>query len=197
VLLLIPALIAGMLAILCGGSLRNLAELRLRSSGLILASLAIQLLIYLPALRHSSLILDHAEAIYVSALGLAIVGMLRNLHLGPAIRLAALGLVLNATVITINSGHMPVNAAAMRATRGAGALVAARDPNTYGNTRLAKPSDRLLFLSDVIPVRFAAGGNVYSIGDVLITSGVALLVYGTMRRRNSAIFNRQAVVEPA
>jgi hypothetical protein len=194
VLLLFPALIAGVLAIVRGGSLRNLADLQFRSSGLILTSLAIQLLVYVPVFRHSPLILDHAEAIYVCALGLAIVGMLRNVHLGIAIQLATLGLLFNATVITVNGGHMPVNMAAMRATRGAEAVIVAQDPHTYGNTRLARPTDRLLFLSDVIPVRLPDGGNVYSAGDVLITSGVAFLVYGAMRRRTAAVPNKRVAV---
>ncbi|MGH2347373.1 MAG: DUF5317 domain-containing protein [Chloroflexota bacterium] len=185
-LLLVPALIAGILAVSRGGSLRNLAELPLRSSGLILASLAIQVLIYFPALRHSSLVLNHAGAIYVGALCLAMVGMLRNRHLGPTLQLATLGLLFNATVIAANGGHMPVNADALRATQGNGAVIAAQDPHTYGNTRLAKGSDHLLFLSDVIPVRLGDAGNVYSIGDTLISSGVALLVYGAVRRRPAA-----------
>lgn len=183
-LLLIPALIAGILAALRGGSLRNLAELSFRNGWLILVSLAIQLLVYIPPLRHSSLVLDHAGAIYLGALCLAIIGMLRNQHLGPALQLATLGLLLNATVIAANGGHMPVNTAALRATQGSGAVIAAQDPHTYGNTRLAKPSDHLLFLSDVIPVRLGKdAGNVYSIGDMLISAGVALLVYRAMGRR--------------
>lgn len=195
-LLLVPAILAALLAIVRGGSPRNLADLQFRSSGLILVSLAIQLLVYLPPFRHSPLILNHAEAIYVAALGLAIIGMLRNLHLGVAVQLATLGLLLNATVITVNGGHMPVNEAAMRATRGVEAVITAKDPHTYGNTRLARPGDRLLFLSDVLPVRLPNGGNVFSVGDILITSGIAFLVYGAMRRP-AARARQQAVAAEA
>jgi hypothetical protein len=195
--LLIPTVIAGIIAILRGGSLRNLANLQLRSSGLILASLAIQLLVYLPVFRHSPLILDHAGPIYVGAMCLAIAGMLRNLKLGLAIQLATIGLLLNATVITVNGGRMPVNPAAMLATRGPDAVALARDPHTYANTRLAQPSDHLLFLSDVLPVHVGDMGNVYSAGDVLITSGVAFLVYGAMRRRNAPMPEQAPVAKVA
>jgi hypothetical protein len=184
-LLIVPAILACITALLCGGSLRSLVGLPIRG-GLILLSLGIQLAIYVPFLRTSPLVLTHAAIIYIIALLLAVAGMLRNWHLGLPVRIATLGLLLNATVIAANGGHMPVNAAAMRATQGADAVAAARDMSTYRNTRLADRSSLLLPLSDIIPVRVPAySGNVYSAGDVLISSGIALLVFRSTRRRSA------------
>jgi len=182
VLLLIPAVLALLAALARGGSLRYLAELPVRGSALIAASFAIQVLLYLPPLRDSALAGRWGGAIYLAALALALVGALRNRRLGGAVRLATLGLALNATVIACNGGYMPVNAAAMRAVRGDGAVRVIADTRLYGNTRLAGASTRLAALSDVIPVRLPGGaGNVYSVGDVLLAAGVALLVYRTTR----------------
>jgi hypothetical protein len=181
-LLLIPAILACIVALLRGGSVRRLATLRVRGSTLILASLAIQLLIYTPALRHSPLVLGWAAPIYLVALTLALVGMLRNWHLGMSLRLASIGLILNLTVIILNGGHMPVNAASLRTIQGEAKVQELQDPHTYGNTRLAGPSSYLVVLSDIIPVPMPDGrGNVYSFGDMLIASGVALLVYRAVR----------------
>jgi hypothetical protein len=186
-LLLIPTLLACMMALLRGGSMRNLAGLRVHSGVLIMFAFMIQLVIYLPALRHSALIVACAVPIYLSALALAAVGMLRNWHLGLPIRLATLGLLLNFTASAVNGGHMPTNAQAMERIQGAGKIRELADPHLYANTRLATRGTRLTFLTDVIPVQLPTGiGNVYSIGDVLISFGVASLVYLTVRRNISA-----------
>jgi len=183
VLLLIPALLALLLALARGGSLRHLADLRVRGSGLIATSFLIQLVLYLPMLRHSAAVLQLAFPIYSGALGLAVAGILCNWRLGVALRLVAVGLALNVTVITLNGGHMPANAAAVRAVQGEAKVRELANAGLYGNTRLATPSSRLVWLSDVIPVRIAAQrGNVYSVGDGLIALGTALLMYTTTRR---------------
>jgi hypothetical protein len=180
-LLLIPAILTCIVALLRGGSLLRLAGLHLRASTLIMTSFLIQILIYIPALRHSSLVLAWAAPIYLVALALALLGMLRNWHLGLPLRLATLGLILNMTVILLNGGHMPVNAASLRAVDGNMKIRELQDPHTYGNTRLAGPSSHLVALSDIIPIPMPDGrGNIYSLGDVLISSGVAILIYRTI-----------------
>lgn len=183
-LLLIPVVLALTLALSRGGSLRYLAALPVRSGWLIMASFAIQFLLYTSALRHSALVTRWNAVIYMAAISLALVGALRNWRLGPAVRLATLGVILNATVIAINGGHMPVNAAAMRAVQGEGRVRQIANQRLYGNTRPATSSSPLLMLSDVIPVPVPGGhGNVYSLGDVLLSTGVAALAYQAARGR--------------
>jgi hypothetical protein len=186
-LLLIPVFLACIAAVLRGGSLRRLAGLPVRASMLIMISFAIQVLVYLPALRSSALVLNWAAPIYIGALALAVLGMLSNWHLGIALRVATLGLMLNMTVIVLNGGHMPVNAAALRAVQGEMKIRELQDVHIYGNTQLAGPSSHVLALSDIIPVPMPYGrGNVYSLGDVLIASGISVLVYRATRRHASA-----------
>jgi hypothetical protein len=182
-LLLVPLLMAIVAAMVKGGSLRHLAALPVRGGGLLVASFAVQLLLYLPAVRQDTFIVHWAGAIYIGALALALAGALRNWHLGVAARIATLGLALNATVIALNGGHMPVNAAAMRAVQGEAKVREIGDQRLYGNTWLAGPSSRLTALSDVIPVVLPGRrGNVYSVGDVLLAAGVAALAYQAARR---------------
>lgn len=186
-LLLIPATLAGVVALLRGGSLRNLAELPLRAAFLILLAFSIQVVVYLPALRTSPFVLHLATPIYVLALALAVAGMLSNWHLGLAMRIATLGLLLNLGVILANGGHMPVSAAAMRAVQGTAKIRELQNPRVYGNTRIAGLSSRLTVFSDIIPVPMPHGrGNVYSLGDVLIASGISALVYRATRMCPSA-----------
>lgn len=182
-LITFPLLLALAAALLRGGTLRALAGLPVRGAGLFVAALAVQILLYLPPLRGAPVTLRQGGILYVAALGLALLGALRNWRLGPAARLAMLGLALNLVAIAANGGYMPVDAAAMRAARGGATVREIADARRYHNVRLAGASTRLVFLSDIIPLRLPDGpGNVYSIGDVLLAAGVAALAYTAARR---------------
>jgi len=185
-LLIVPVVIATLAALLRGGSLRHLATVPVRGSGFIFASLAIQVLLYMPPFHSSAVIVRWGGAIYIGAHALALIGALRNWHLGGAARIATLGLALNTIVIVCNGGHMPVNAVAMRSVAGDAEVRQIADQRlyqrVYSNTLLAGPSSRLVALSDVIPVSLPGNyGNVYSIGDALLTIGVAVLAYRATR----------------
>lgn len=182
-LLVTPALIALIIALLQGGSLRNAATIPLSGAPFFLAALAVQIILYLPGIRTSAFVHEYGAAIYVVSMGLAIVGALHNWNLGTALRIAALGLALNTLVIALNGGYMPTNAAATQAVRGTAMVREIANPHLYGNVHFAGSSTRLTILSDVIPLRVPDGpGNVYSIGDVLLAAGVATLVYRATRR---------------
>ena len=183
-LLLIPMLVAITAALLQGGSLAHMAAMRVCNAWLIVASFGIQLLLYTSALRHAALIVHWNAALYVGAIALALLGVLRTLHLGFPARLAALGVALNAVVIVANGGHMPANAAAMGAVQGVAKVRDIANQRLYGNTRPATSASRMLALSDIIPVPMPGShGNVYSIGDVLLSAGVSTLTYRTVRGR--------------
>ena len=182
-LLPVPALLALVAALLRGGSLRHLAALPFRGGTFIFTSLAIQVLVYMPFVRTSPLVLHGAGLIYIVALGLALAGVLRNWSLGTPVRLATLGLALNAIVITANGGHMPTDLAAMRAVHRVATAHEIASRQLYSNTQPAGTSTRWQVLSDIIPIDSPGGlGNVFSIGDLLIAAGGAALVYSATRR---------------
>jgi len=182
-LLLAPVLLALLVALLRGGSLHNLADLPLRGIPLMLLAVALQIALYLPGLRTVPLVTSHGAVIYGVTLALLVAAALVNWSLGLAVRVAALGVALNALVIVANGGYMPTNGAAMRAVRGARVVRDIANRHLYGNTRLATPQTRLVALSDIIPVPFPPGaGNVYSVGDGLLALGIATLIYQGTRR---------------
>ncbi len=182
-LLVLPVLVAMLLAILRGGALSHLATLPIRGSGFLIGSLAVQLAVYAPGLRGSAFVLHQSGAIYAGALGLVAIGALRNWQLGAAFRVATVGLALNVTVIVLNGGHMPVDAGAMAAAKGQAKVQEIAAQRVYDNTGIATPSSELPWLGDVIPVRLGFGcGNVFSVGDVLLASGASVAAYGAVRR---------------
>jgi hypothetical protein len=176
-------LLAILLALLQGGSLRHIATLPVRSMPLIVASLAIQVVIYFPGLRDSALARQGGAAIYIGALTLVLMGVVGNRHLGKAVWVVLAGLVLNMVVIVANGGHMPTNAAAMRSVRGSAQVQMLAAHRQYANVQLANRSSRLLPLSDIFPLPMPFGhGNVFSVGDILIVAGAAGLAYSATRR---------------
>ncbi len=96
--------------------------------------------------------------------------------------LILVGIALNLTVIAANDG-MPVSRHA---------LVASNQMDSYtfliehggAKHHLAGPSDRLLFLGDVIPIRFLE--QAVSVGDFFTYGGVFWLIVAAMRKRESA-----------
>ena len=182
-LMLIPLFLAIAVARARGGDLRTLAVLPVRGGAFLGAALVIQILLYLPPLRGAPVAIRYGGLVYVAALGLALTGGLRNWQLGPAARVATLGLALNLVVIAANDGYMPVNATAMSTVQGATTTHNIAAARRYANVHLASASTRLVFLSDVIPLRIPHGpGNVYSVGDMLLTAGITALAYKAMRR---------------
>lgn len=129
------------------------------------------------------MILQAGGLLYVGALSLALIGALRNWRLGPALRLATLGVALNTLVIAVNSGAMPVATPALQAAQGQAKVQEIAAGRVYENTHLAHGAVRLAAFSDILPLRVPAGpGNVYSVGDVLLLLGAAGLAYRGTRR---------------
>jgi Family of unknown function (DUF5317) len=104
-----------------------------------------------------------------TALVLAFCVRNRTLHGVP---LVALGLLLNAFVVTSN-GAMPVSATAARQ---AGVDVWPVVTGTDPRHTLIGPGTALRPLADRIPLALPRFPEVLSVGDVLVTAGLALLV---------------------
>ena len=161
---------------LTGGDLRQLADLRLASKGLLYLALAVQVLItdFLTTWPRPVLVAAHLVT-YVAA-GLIV---WRNRRL-PGLPLLAAGAACNGVTIAANSGTLPASAAALRR---AGIRI---DPADFSNSGvLAHP--RLAWLGDAFAV--PAGwplANVFSVGDVLIVLGATWCLHRVCRRPNQA-----------
>ena len=162
--MLVSAVVAGLLAgVLLRGDLRRLAALRVRWWPVFLAAVALRLVATAP------LGPDPQHALYVASLWLLFVVVLLNVAL-PGVRLAAVGIGLNALVITASGGAMPV---ALESVRLAGSSA----PSDALHHEVESATGVAL-LGDVLPIPFL---GAYSVGDVLLGFGVFVLIVRTMK----------------
>ncbi|MFO7170688.1 MAG: DUF5317 domain-containing protein [Chloroflexota bacterium] len=162
-----------------GGALRNFGALRLRLPGLAFAGLAIQVLIFTP-LRGG--LVDEAAipAIYIVSMLLLVAWTALNRHL-PGMLLMASGLLANTLAIAANGGHMPAWPTAVRIA-GREALYPDDASGVHLNSLATDEGVRLWLLTDIIPVpAWVPFANVFSIGDILLTVGVCVLCWRTLR----------------
>lgn len=178
-LLIVGAIVAGTLAGLAvGGSLRSLAEIRLRWWPLAVIGLAFQLA-PVPSTQGR---LDHWVGVglliasYVALLAFVMV----NIRL-PGFALISVGFALNVLVISLNGG-MPVSRQALADAYGSSSGTVVTELQSDGGAKhhLERPDDVLLPLTDVI----ALGAPVHlvmSIGDVLFFLGVTWVIAAATR----------------
>ena len=172
-LVLLVALAVGLWAgAIAGGRLSNIQYLRLTQPWLVLAALGLQLVAFSPLASPlgSHIVIGLHLLSYVLLLAFAVLN-----HGNLGVLVTAVGVACNALVIALNGGYMPATRSALR---WAGKLYAG---DTSNNSRLAEHGTRLLFLSDVLAVPHALPlANVFSMGDVLVAGGVAVLLAGAM-----------------
>jgi hypothetical protein len=170
---LLLILIVIVLALLRGGSLHNIAAVRLRWLPLVFGSLVLQLLIFTPFLTAPLLSITTPWLYILSMLMLA--GWVAANWRIPGMALMGAGLLLNLAAIIANGGYMPITP---EATHIAGMHLNYDDGRHNNSVALAAGQAYLWPLTDIIPVPFA---GVFSIGDVLLTLGVAICCYRTIR----------------
>lgn len=171
------------LAAAAGADLRRLASVRLCASWLIPLALGLQLVVFALPL-HVPLLSDHVTVMHVASYVLLVVFTAVNVR-SPGLPLAALGLLLNVTVIVANGGRMPVRLAAWKAT--GYSTRALRSHGVYNNNVLGGHGTHLGFLGDVFPLpSWVPFASAFSIGDVLLVVGAAVFVYVTCRRERAA-----------
>ncbi|MCL5677477.1 MAG: DUF5317 domain-containing protein [Firmicutes bacterium] len=161
-------LLSVLVALIRGG--RPSDSLKVRYPWMIFAALGLQLVAVVAPRDISPLLILASYAVLLT-------GLAFNLE-KQSLRLIFVGVLLNAVVIGLNAGHMPVSVAA---ANGLGfntqSLVAGADYK-----RVAMSDSTLFnFLGDVIPVPFPLP-RVVSIGDVLIALGAFLLIQEFMSK---------------
>lgn len=162
---------------LLGGRFRRLGDLRVHGAWVIAAAFGAQLVL-LAALRTAPA--WQTDTIHIATYIVAGGFVWRNRHL-TGLPLAAVGGISNFVAITANGGVMPASPTALRM---AGKVL---DPTKFTNSGPMVHA-RLQVLGDVIPMPWPHSlANVFSIGDVLLISGVLIVVHSTcgssLRRR--------------
>jgi hypothetical protein len=173
VLVLLAALVLGLAAGYArGGRLENIRYLQLRFAWLVLVALALQLVAFsaLPDWIGG----DAVIALHLVSYVVLLVFGAFNIR-SPGVVLAAIGAALNGLAIAVNGGYMPATRSALSS---AGRLYAG---DTSNNSRIADAGTRLRFLCDVFAVPHGVPlSNVFSLGDLLVAIGVAIILGGAM-----------------
>lgn len=164
------------IALLRGGRLSNLADIRLRLWWLLPLGFAIQVTPNLLPRDATWAPGVGVGLVLVSYLPLLLLVILNRERKG--MWLAGLGILMNFSVIAANGG-MPVLGEAALAAGGyeEGLLLEG------GYKHVAMDARTLLaFLADVIPVRIFGQGNVISLGDVLLAVGLGAFLEDELRQ---------------
>ena len=157
-----------------GGRLDRLADLRLRWASLAVVGLVVQVALFADPI--SSLVGDAAPAIYVASTAAVLVAVLRDVRI-PGMAFVALGAASNLAAIVANGGYMPADPTAL-------ASVVELSPGYSNSVVVADPALRPLTDLFALPPAFPFA-NVFSLGDVLIGVGIALVIALAMRTRQT------------
>jgi uncharacterized protein DUF5317 len=166
------ALPAGLLAGLAlGGRLEGLSRIKFRGAWVFLVGLAVQLVLFsdqvtgwIGSLGPPVYVVSTAAVALVIAANWRITGM-------PVVLVGAIS---NLAAIVANGGYMPASA---------GALAAFGRPlkDGYSNSAFVV-EPQLAFITDIFAMpAWMPWANVFSVGDVLIGAGVALVIVAAMR----------------
>jgi hypothetical protein len=175
--LVVVLFVAMTVAVLRGGRLTNLADIRLRWWLLLPVGFLIQ---------WATLLLPDRSWAPTVGVSLIIVSYVLLVSMIVANReragmwLAGVGILLNLTVILANGGMPVLREAAVVAGGFTGEIDLAGSFN-YKHVVLDR-STRLPFLADVIPMRVAGHGQVISLGDVFLAVGLGRFLEAELRR---------------
>lgn len=156
---------------LLGGRLERLAEVRFAWPWLAIGGLLVQVALFSPLLEE--VIGDAGPPIYVVSTAAVLVAVARNWRI-PGMVLVVLGASCNLAAIVANGGVMPaspeaVAALGLTAEDGFSNSVVMRDPALWPLTDIFATPAWLPF------------ANVFSVGDVLLGIGIAVVIAAGMR----------------
>ena len=183
-LLLSPGLAALVVAVLSNRSLAGIPRQRIAAWPLGLAAFGVEVALVCTPLGRHEVGLAWGSPLWVGALLTMALVLARNARVATrglrwAWGLAATGVLLNAAVVMANDGHMPQSQAA-RIAAGASAERVAGLASEPGWRNVAPMTDqsRLAWLGDVVPEpAWLPLHNVMSLGDMLLASGIAAVLY--------------------
>ena len=179
--MLIGGIVLGLLlGLRNGGRISNLGSVQLRATWVLFAAVIVRF--GTEALLNQGVEIVEILRLPLLASGFAILLGALYLNRGyPGLGLAFIGILLNAIVITINGGYMPIWETALTAAR-----FTPQDVNSALQIVLpGTASDFLLrglILGDVIPIPLPFVQNVVSLGDVFLTLGLGFFLFASVVR---------------
>ena len=179
-MLIVGAAFGLALGLLAGGTLGNLASIRLRSAWLLAFAVVIRYgtEAVLPQVAEAELL---RLPLLATAFALLLVALWVNRSY-PGMSLAFVGILFNAAVIVVNGGYMPIWEPSLRA---AGFGLADLSPTVHTLLPAGLDASFLLHLgplAEVIPIPLPFIQNVASVGDAFLTAGLAFFLFAGVVR---------------
>jgi hypothetical protein len=165
--------LAVVIGLILGGSLRNLANIKIEGISIIAAAFLLDAAV-IWSVRSGLLETGSITMLVDLSMYLLLAVFVFMNRRNPYIVIAGAGFLLNAVVIFGNGGAMPVGAYALQA---AGLTL---DVSTQGHYAPVNEATRFRFLGDIIPYTFL-NINIISIGDIVSALGVMLLIITSMK----------------
>jgi hypothetical protein len=180
--MLIGGILAGLiLGLLAGGSLTNLATVRLRWVALLMVAVILRFGTELLLIRGNDFVETWRLPLFVISFALLLVALWVNRSL-PGMRLAFVGILSNTVAIAANAGHMPIWVPSLQA-----AGFSLSDVVSPFHITLPATLNTDFFwhagpLADILPIPLPFIQNVASIGDLFLTAGLAFFLFATVVR---------------
>jgi hypothetical protein len=131
---------------------------------------------------------DAGPPIYAASTAAVVLAVIANRRI-TGMPVVALGAACNFAAIVANGGFMPASLAALQAH--------GKGPSTVYSNSVVTPDPALAPLTDIFALpNWLPFANVFSVGDVLIGLGVAIVIVAAMRRLppepgNEPVMNQQ------
>ncbi len=170
----ILALIAGIiLGYISKGTLRNLANINLKGTYLIIIGFIIEFVIIMLIQKKiiTAGVITYIMNVIMYILILAFIFVNKK---NKYIVIMGVGFMLNAIAIFANGGVMPVSSSAIET------IGFSTNVHTEGLYNLINSNTNLSFLGDIIPIDFI-GRFIVSIGDVIAAIGMILFIVKSMK----------------
>ena len=152
------------------GRLGALGQLQFRWWPLAVGGLIVQLVLFSPLAEGVASV---GPLVYVTSTAIVAVAVLTNIRQNRGFAVVAAGALCNLAAITLNGGFMPVTPEALAES---GRTAATGYSNSLAS---AQPALDMLVDRFVLPSGLP-WANVFSVGDVLIAIGIALVIVTTM-----------------
>ncbi|MFL5677869.1 MAG: MFS transporter [Chloroflexota bacterium] len=169
------------LGLVAGGSILNLASVRLHRVGILVVAVILRFGTEIALNQGLPLVETLRVPLLAVSFGLLLFALWDNRGY-PGMSLAFIGVLANAIVILVNGGYMPIyqpslEAAGMTAADVTSSLHVVVGPELDANFLL-----HLGPFADVIPIPFPIVQNVASIGDAFLTLGLAFFLFAAVVR---------------
>ena len=183
-MLILGILIGLLLGLVAGGSIMNLALVRLRWVAALLLAVIVRFATEYLLSRGNPVAETLRVPLFVAAFGILLAALWVN-RTHPGLRLAFVGILLNTIAILANAGHMPVWLPSLTAA----GFQTSDLTSFHVLVGPALTSDFFLRagpLADILPIPVPLIRNVASIGDVFLTAGLGFFLFATIVRVHDA-----------